>query len=151
MKKRGLPEGYVRGLEKLWGIAIKEVDTVEDNILTALAGTDNNDSALNVWNDENNSESWVEIWRKSQMSRELERLLSSQEPSNETMKRKRVDSDVPSSKRLGISAAYENEGQWQEITVASKSDFQRPQSPARATAIDVRATPKCLRIFSSIS
>ncbi len=52
MKKRGLPEGYVRGLEKLWGIAIKEIDTLEDHILTALAGEENNESALNVWNDE---------------------------------------------------------------------------------------------------
>ncbi len=53
VKKRGLPEGYVRGLEKLWGIAIKEVDTIEDSILTALAGNeDSNKSVLNVWNDE---------------------------------------------------------------------------------------------------
>jgi hypothetical protein len=43
----------VRGLEKLWGIAIKEVDAIDDSILTALAGTeDGNESALNVWNDE---------------------------------------------------------------------------------------------------
>jgi hypothetical protein len=38
VKKRGLPEGYVRGLEKLWGLAIREIDTVEDNILVALGG-----------------------------------------------------------------------------------------------------------------
>jgi len=25
VKKRGLPEGYVRGMEKLWGLAIREV------------------------------------------------------------------------------------------------------------------------------
>ena len=56
MKKRGLPEGYVRGLEKLWGIAIKEVDTIEDSILTALAGNeDSNESVLSVWNDESKS------------------------------------------------------------------------------------------------
>jgi hypothetical protein len=73
------------------------------------------------------------------MSRELERLLSSQEPSTETMKRKRMDSDVQSTKRLGTTAAYENGGQWQEISVGknSQTDFQRPQSPARVSAIDV--------------
>jgi hypothetical protein len=38
VKKRGLPEGYVRGMEKLWGLAIREIDTVEDNILVALGG-----------------------------------------------------------------------------------------------------------------
>jgi hypothetical protein len=40
VKKRGLPEGYVRGLEKLWGLAIRDVDAVEDNVLMALAGDD---------------------------------------------------------------------------------------------------------------
>jgi hypothetical protein len=33
-----LPEGYVRGLEKLWGLAIRDVDAVEDNVLMALVG-----------------------------------------------------------------------------------------------------------------
>jgi hypothetical protein len=47
-----LPEGYVRGLEKLWGIAIKEVNTIEDSILTALAGNEDNESVLSVWTDE---------------------------------------------------------------------------------------------------
>lgn len=36
VKKRGLPEGYVRGLEKLWGLAIRDVDEIEDNVLLAL-------------------------------------------------------------------------------------------------------------------
>ncbi len=33
-----MPEGYVRGLEKLWGLAIRDVDAVEDQMLVALAG-----------------------------------------------------------------------------------------------------------------
>jgi hypothetical protein len=31
-KKRGLPEGYVRGLEKLWALAIIKIDGLEDAI-----------------------------------------------------------------------------------------------------------------------
>jgi hypothetical protein len=74
------------------------------------------------------------------MSRELERLLSSQEPSTETMKRKRVDSDVQSAKRLESSACYQNGSQWRSISPGMKTqnDFQRPQSPVRVpSAIDV--------------
>ncbi len=74
------------------------------------------------------------------MSRELERLLSSQEPSSETLKRKRVGSDIQSTKRLETSAGYQNGSQWQEISIGMKSqnEFQKPQSPARASsAIDV--------------
>jgi hypothetical protein len=74
------------------------------------------------------------------MSRELERLLSSQEPSTETMKRKRVDSDDQSAKRLETSGGYQNGSQWQSISSGMKTqnDFQRPQSPVRVPlAIDV--------------
>ncbi|KUJ14175.1 uncharacterized protein LY89DRAFT_620494 [Mollisia scopiformis] len=100
VKKRGLPEGYVRGLEKLWGLAIRDVDAVEDQMLVALAGNEeSNETALSIWNDESTSEALVEIWRKSQMSRELERLLSSQEPTVET-KRKRLGSDLQTSRRI---------------------------------------------------
>lgn len=38
VKKRGLPEGYVRGLEKLWGLAIRDVEDIEANMLGVLAG-----------------------------------------------------------------------------------------------------------------
>jgi hypothetical protein len=38
VKKRGLPEGYVRGLEKLWGLAVRDVDDIETNMLGVLAG-----------------------------------------------------------------------------------------------------------------
>jgi len=83
------------------------------------------------------------------MSRELERLLSSQEPSIETMKRKRVDSDVQSSKRLETTTGYQNGNQWQEISagMSSQNDFQKLQSPARvSSAIDV-STILLIRLF----
>jgi hypothetical protein len=36
VKKRGLPEGYVRGLEKLWGLAIRDGDHIETDMLGIL-------------------------------------------------------------------------------------------------------------------
>lgn len=60
------------------------------DILTSSVGVE---SPLSIWNDEATSEALVELWRKSQMSRELERLLSSQEPTVET-KRMRLGSDI---------------------------------------------------------
>lgn len=77
-KKRGLPEGYVRGLEKLWGLTIREVDEIEDNILGILSGgpdTRSVDNLAAVWNDREGSETLLETWRKSRIARELERLL----------------------------------------------------------------------------
>jgi hypothetical protein len=86
VKKRGLPEGYVRGLEKLWGLAIRDVDQIEDNMLEAI-NRKNGDQQ--DWNDEAGSESLVKLWRKSQLSQELERVLSSIETVAESSKRKR--------------------------------------------------------------
>ena len=106
VKKRGLPEGYVRGLEKLWGLAIRDIRDVEDNLLFILGGDDeDNETILNVWNDEAQSDGLVEAWRKSQISKELERLLSNIEPNTDIGKRKRVDSDGQSAKRLGLSGS----------------------------------------------
>jgi hypothetical protein len=48
VKKRGLPEGYVRGLEKLWGLAIRDVDEVEDNMLSALSGNEESRNILSI-------------------------------------------------------------------------------------------------------
>ncbi|KAF4635973.1 hypothetical protein G7Y89_g2103 [Cudoniella acicularis] len=106
VKKRGLPEGYVRGLEKLWGLAIRDVNEIEENMLDALNGDEESDnSPARTWSDETNSENLVNIWRKSQLSRELERVLSSVEPVSESSKRKRLDSDVQGTKKTGMGAA----------------------------------------------
>jgi hypothetical protein len=90
VKKRGLPEGYVRGLEKLWGLALRDVDGVENNMLDAMNGQQKKFDHQD-WNDETGSESLVKLWRKSQLSQELERLLSSVEITTiaESSKRKR--------------------------------------------------------------
>lgn len=103
MKKRGLPEGYVRGLEKLWGLTIREVEGVEENVLLVITGDDGNDTLSRVWNDDGNSDNLVEIWRKSHISRELERLLSIVEPPVENGKRKRTDSESHAGKKVGLS------------------------------------------------
>src|SRR5947208_1203767 len=35
-KKRGLPEGYVRGLEKLWALSLCNIDGLEDTMLSLM-------------------------------------------------------------------------------------------------------------------
>jgi len=157
VKKRGLPEGYVRGLEKLWGLAIRDVDEVEENVLSALAGDDEStESPLTIWNDENNSEALVELWRKSVISRELEKLLSSQEPTE--TKRKRINPEGQGFKsneknafqqQSGSNARprpplqepdYSNTG-WSDRVpdVMTQTDFR---TPPNMSAIDPTFLPK---------
>ncbi|KAL2065508.1 hypothetical protein VTL71DRAFT_3178 [Oculimacula yallundae] len=156
VKKRGLPEGYVRGLEKLWGLAIRDVDEVEDNILSALAGDENStESPLTVWNDETNSEALVEIWRKSTMSRELEKLLSSQEPTEP--KRKRTDSDGHRQTFSGKIASQQPSNQRSQGFSNQEPNFPTPgwservpdlmpqadyQMPSSTSAIDPSFLPR---------
>jgi hypothetical protein len=128
VKKRGLPEGYVRGLEKLWGLAIRDGVHIETDMLGILEQGEAEGggrlkackscrdrisfscerkltSQSSIGNDEGNSENLVGTWRKSQLSKELETLLSSLEITPENGKRKRVDSESQAAKKtiLNIS------------------------------------------------
>jgi hypothetical protein len=126
VKKRGLPEGYVRGMEKLWGLAIREMTEIEDHILQVVAGDDGSDTFLAVWNDETNSDSLVESWRKSQISRELERLLENRETPVETTKRKRTESDSQAGRKPGFASGYIN-GQEDEAGMSGSTWLDRKQ------------------------
>lgn len=111
VKKRGLPEGYVRGIEKLWGLTIREVEGVQDEILSVFNGDETNEALISSWrNEDGQSDSLAEVWRKSQLSKELERLLPILEPgpgsgSTDLSKRKRLDSDAQVGKRPVLSNA----------------------------------------------
>jgi hypothetical protein len=96
-KKRGLPEGYVRGLEKLWGLSIREATSIEDTVLGLLGGENNppSEELSRKWNDQGCNETLLESWRKSRISKELERLLPLLENSEDkTIKRKRQEGIV---------------------------------------------------------
>jgi hypothetical protein len=148
VKKRGLPEGYVRGLEKLWGLAIKEVEGVEDNVLLVVSSDDGNDRFVDVWNDESRSENLVETWRRSQISRELERLLSTPEQSLESGKRKRTDSDSNTDKRTGAIGIYSTSrthpSNQAEIPVDTWSDTKADIRPQ-----EFRDSPNISRVYDS--
>jgi Fungal specific transcription factor domain/Fungal Zn(2)-Cys(6) binuclear cluster domain len=94
-RKRGLPEGYVRGIEKLWGLTIREAEGIEKTVLAILAGggDDNGLEVLSkIWNDRDSSETLLETWRKSRISRELEKLLPILDSAEEkSSKRKRME------------------------------------------------------------
>jgi hypothetical protein len=139
VKKRGLPEGYVRGLEKLWGLAIREVRGVEDNLSSVISSEDGNDTFLDTWNDESNSETLVETWRKSYISKELERILSLPE-STETGKRKRAESDSTGEKKIGLDIdhtglvdSFQSNTEKPLAVWSDRKYEQRPQDEYRAS------------------
>ncbi|KAJ5963183.1 hypothetical protein N7481_013488 [Penicillium waksmanii] len=82
-KKRGLPEGYVRGLEKLWALSICNIDGFEDNMLAMLGATadsaDRRAKLMSIWSEDTSSESLHETWKTSRLYGALEKMLSSSE------------------------------------------------------------------------
>lgn len=82
-KKRGLPEGYVRGLEKLWALSICNIDGFEDTMLAMLGTTAESagrrGKVMSAWTDDGSSESLHETWKTSRLYGALEKMLSSSE------------------------------------------------------------------------
>lgn len=156
----------MRGLERLWGLAIRDVQDVEDNMLEALninggeEGKKNGkDTPLKAWNDEASSENLVRIWRTSQLSQELERLLSSLEPMGiaEGNKRKRLDSDaqLPDIRRpvFGNSPDTPNPSSWDKqasVEYPSLQDNGHTVSLDYMNSRDNGQVPKELRDPTSI-
>ena len=100
-KKRGLPEGYVRGLEKLWALSICNIDGFEDTMLALLGATSEStgrrDKLMGLWADDGASETLHESWKTSRLYGILEKMLSTSAASPVTHlsgKRPREDEDV---------------------------------------------------------
>lgn len=87
-KKRGLPEGYVRSLEKLITLASHTVDGLED----VLVGYLRDDEVKKDWNTSVGDELYTH-WKESGVHQELEIFLQNTASSTNTGKRKRTSED----------------------------------------------------------
>lgn len=99
-KKRGLPEGYVRGLEKLWALSICNIDGFEETMLAMLGATtesaERRGKLMSVWSDDSSSESLHETWKTSRLYGALEKMLSNSDaPTSAPGKRSRNLHDDP--------------------------------------------------------
>ncbi|KAJ5162488.1 hypothetical protein N7492_007880 [Penicillium capsulatum] len=97
-KKRGLPEGYVRGLEKLWALSICNIDGFEESMLAMLGSTAEStarrERLMAVWKDETSSESLHDTWKTSRLYAALEKMLSNSEAPPTTGKRSRSSDEL---------------------------------------------------------
>ncbi|PGH28977.1 hypothetical protein GX50_08279 [[Emmonsia] crescens] len=79
-KKRGLPEGYVRGLEKLWALSISNIEGLEEVVLEMLGPKEielsRRKRLFSLWNSEGASEKLHETWKSSELYANVEELLS---------------------------------------------------------------------------
>jgi hypothetical protein len=141
VKKRGLPEGYVRGLEKLWGLAIRDVAEVEENVLIIINSESRSDDFLVGWKDEGNSDNLVDIWRKSKISKELENLLSNTEQTTDSRKRKHADTNSQAESRAWLPPTHTNNQRLSDpersVWVDRKSSVFTQENPRDLTGLSV--------------
>ncbi|KIX02096.1 uncharacterized protein Z518_08035 [Rhinocladiella mackenziei CBS 650.93] len=74
IKKRGLPEGYVRGMEKLWAVMIQKVHGLDDTVRQVV--NDSEEELVRIWNHYKHGNDLHTAWKESRVLSELERLLS---------------------------------------------------------------------------
>ena len=124
-KKRGLPEGYVRGLEKLWAVLVSKIDGLEDTVAQILE--EHRDTLLQAWNHRQTGEELHSMWKDSRVLQELETLLSALEnvPVHGTKRKRDKDEDDATLEeaspdlQLILSAAYNVQSQAGTDKVAS--------------------------------
>lgn len=79
-KKRGLPTGYVRGLEIMWGSIFLQIDGSQDAVAGLLKGADGGKlRAAMLGKDASTADELLDSWRKSAIAKEIENLLSGAE------------------------------------------------------------------------
>ncbi|KAJ5772784.1 hypothetical protein N7457_007680 [Penicillium paradoxum] len=106
-KKRGLPEGYVRGLEKLWALSICNIDGFEDTMLAMLGATAESagrrEKLMSLWSDDSAAESLHESFKTSRLCGALEKMLSNSDaPGPATGKRSRNPQDNGADSQWGF-------------------------------------------------
>lgn len=100
-KKRGLPEGYVRGMEKLLGLLISRdgKDEVNASFQIALDDPSAKEDLIRQWNGQLASgETLAERWRESRLCKALEALL----PELDAPDTKILDSKRPRSEHRAV-------------------------------------------------
>ncbi|KAK6376481.1 hypothetical protein LTS17_007076 [Exophiala oligosperma] len=90
-KKRGLPEGYVRGIEKLWALMLQKISGLDDSVRQVML--ENEDELLRIWNHPKYGDNLHTVWKESGILSNLERLLSQVEQRAPVLKRKRNEED----------------------------------------------------------
>lgn len=76
-KKRGLKEGYVRSLEKLWTVLNLRIDGLEDIVVQILE--DDRDILLPLWNHRQTGEELHSMWKDSRIHEALASFQSAQD------------------------------------------------------------------------
>ncbi|KAE8351014.1 fungal-specific transcription factor domain-containing protein [Aspergillus coremiiformis] len=149
-KKRGLPTGYIRTLELLWGLVFCKIKGSED-VVRALLKTANIPSHLSTMGKEaEGSDALLSSWKNSAVLRDVEQMLTLlEQPEDEQDKELRAPGDSDSPQDAEGSSVLSSDalewyvpkglGDWRENSLTAGL------SPAKSPTIESTANSHLIR------
>ncbi|KAL3468231.1 fungal-specific transcription factor domain-containing protein [Aspergillus heterothallicus] len=93
-KKRGLPTGYIRTLELLWGLVFTKIQGSEDVVRTLLRAANIPSHLATMGKEAEGSDTLLSSWKNSAVLKEIERLLTFLEQPEDEQERTRGLGDI---------------------------------------------------------
>ncbi|KAH8703786.1 fungal-specific transcription factor domain-containing protein [Talaromyces proteolyticus] len=91
-KKRGIPTGYIRTLELLWGLVFRKIQGSEEVVRTLLRGANIPGHLESMGKEAEGSDTLLSSWRNSIVLKEIERVLTSLEQPEDEQELGEIDS-----------------------------------------------------------
>ena len=152
-KKRGLPEGYVRGLEKLWALSLCNIEGLEDRVLVMVALLPNLLSESRERWDCGRKTAHLRLhnsWKTSRLFSALETMLSNTDASQLPGKRSRIDQETWSTGadgeweyRVGSSSAPLGDSAPRIVEPFTTSGVKR-NKPSKSSDVQSPSSPSYL-------
>ncbi|KAL2845710.1 fungal-specific transcription factor domain-containing protein [Aspergillus pseudoustus] len=95
-KKRGLPTGYIRTLELLWGLVFTKIQGSEEVVRTLLRAANIPSHLATMGKEAEGSDTLLSSWKNSGVLREIERLLTVLEQPEDEQERARAHGEAQS-------------------------------------------------------
>ncbi|KAL3261331.1 hypothetical protein ABHI18_003817 [Aspergillus niger] len=148
-KKRGLPTGYIRTLELLWGLVFNKIQGSEEVVRALLKAANIPSHLATMGKEAEGSDTLLSSWKNSIVLREIERLLTFlEQPEEDQAGRLPGESDSPQdaegSSVLSAEALEWNlsevMGEGREGSLAVVSPIKTPTAALTAKSSGVRIT-----------
>ncbi|KAL5002664.1 quinic acid utilization activator [Aspergillus recurvatus] len=133
-KKRGLPTGYIRTLELLWGLVFNKIQGSEEVVRTLLRAANIPSHLATMGKEAEGSDTLLSSWKNSIVLKEIERILTFlEQPDGDQERSARGEMDSPVDVE-GSSVLSPETLEWQlpdSLGVASQSPLATGPSPVR--------------------